>query len=968
MKDYKMNRSVTIKQIKSLVYLFLLGLLSCSDSGNSSSSEETGKASCIENAFDRNKTISAILDECSVSANDILETDIEGIDLGSCSRADVVSNSGKTILELIGECGGSSIESSSSSVSGNVCYYPETEQCFEGSYTVCPGTGGELLERCPVTGNISSSSGSASENVCYYPETEQCFEGSYTVCPGTGGELLERCPVTSNVSSSSPITEISSSANISSSSGANPESSSSVPEFEYCVFEADETCLQGVVTLCPPGGELSNSCPWVSSSSAVNESSSSVSSGSSSSEQEFEYCVFDGDKSCLQGPVTLCPPGGELSNSCPWVSSSSAVSESSSSSFAESSSSETIADSYFTDSRDNKKYKIKDIGGKTWFLEDLAYDSQSGYTWDKAKIACPDGWHLPDNSEWNSLHAVWDVHGVDFSAYSTGHWWSATDISKIYAYIWLVSSDSLDKYSSSDKANIKAVRCVKGPPPTNSSSSSLTKSSSSSVVSSSSSEIAGVEYFTDSRNGKQYKTKDFGNGIVWFLEDLAYNSQPDGYTWNDAITACPDGWRLPRNVDWDSLKDVWDANKKDFGIDGGGDWWSITDRVSSLGSSGYHYFVSDEETLDSEYTDKGKYKNVRCVNGYPLYSSSSAAKSSSSSVVNSSSSARSSSSSVVRSSSSARSSSSRVSSSSSVPRSSSSKPEAPAASLPFKEYFESTNLWSTQYSGTKRWTVGTSTSYSGKAAYVSDNGTDYGYNNNESNSNSTTLSRLIKLPASTEDFTFYFYYKGYGNSSQDYMEVFLVPSSVAVTDAKPSADYQVRRSDLVALDWTLASFSLCARNCYENTYSEGTYRLVFYLPKGVGSIGTGYAIDNVVITKVDYFTDSRDNKRYRVKDIGDGTVWFLDNLTYNSKKLYTWDEAMKACPSGWRLPTHSEWSALNRVWAANKKDFGGGEDPWWSSTESRSGSVYGWSALTGSLVSSSTYVKTYNDVAVRCVK
>ncbi len=110
--------------------IFALSLSACgSDGGNSSSSEETGKATCIENAFDRNKTISAILDECSVSANDILEADIEGIDLGSCSRADVVTNSGNTILELAAACGelnpGSS--SSVSDNSGNVCYYPETE-------------------------------------------------------------------------------------------------------------------------------------------------------------------------------------------------------------------------------------------------------------------------------------------------------------------------------------------------------------------------------------------------------------------------------------------------------------------------------------------------------------------------------------------------------------------------------------------------------------------------------------------------------------------------------------------------------------------------------------------------------------------------------------------------------------------------------------------------------------------------
>ncbi len=44
-----MNRSGTLSNsLKYLASLFLLGLLSCFDGGNSSSSQETGKASCID--------------------------------------------------------------------------------------------------------------------------------------------------------------------------------------------------------------------------------------------------------------------------------------------------------------------------------------------------------------------------------------------------------------------------------------------------------------------------------------------------------------------------------------------------------------------------------------------------------------------------------------------------------------------------------------------------------------------------------------------------------------------------------------------------------------------------------------------------------------------------------------------------------------------------------------------------------
>ena len=53
--------------------------------------------------------------------------------------------------------------------------------------------------------------------------------------------------------------------------------------------------------------------------------------------------------------------------------------------------------------------------------------------------------------------------------------------------------------------------------------------------------------------------------------------------------------------------------------------------------------------------------------------------------------------------------------------------------------------------------------------------------------------------------------------------------------------------------------------------------------------------------------------------------WFRNNLAYTGVGLayenadvtsypigrfYTWDEAMEACPEGWRLPTAEEWIAL----------------------------------------------------------
>ena len=131
----------------------------------------------------------------------------------------------------------------------------------------------------------------------------------------------------------------------------------------------------------------------------------------------------------------------------------------------------------------------------------------------------------------------------------------------------------------------------------------------------------------DDRDGRIYRYVriDIQN---WMAENLNYGDT--AYSWNEAKTACPDGWHLPSKEEWNYMfRSIGSISQSELDKRGfaarpaellGVSYWTSSYDKDSLGRYPYDIFFSKTGTGSSKLHDSTSRFPVRCVQDYEVLS------------------------------------------------------------------------------------------------------------------------------------------------------------------------------------------------------------------------------------------------------------------------------------------------------------------------------------------------------------